>query len=204
MVPISSPKITEPKHSKVIFLSSRTLNNLRFCKESRPPPPCDVWVCVCVILVDVMRFVYFQGERNTIPNRVACGTSSITKRIGISIVMFWAISKLCNWVSSLRFCRQYSRFFGKLRASILPHETKFKVLSDMTLGQSQTFRIAQQSQCASTIGVVNPACVPDDICFQQDDSCFQPGESCSQPEDVQFLDLFFYPQSLWSLRILKK
>ena len=43
---------------------------------------------VRVMFEDVMRFVYFQGQRNTIPNLVSDGTSSITKHIGISIVCF--------------------------------------------------------------------------------------------------------------------
>ena len=59
-----------------------------------------------------------------------------------------------------------------LRASILPNETKSKALSEMSLGHFQTVRIAKQSQCASTIGFVNLACVPDAICFQPDEFLF--------------------------------
>ena len=105
------------KHCKNLSIWKSFYSQLRplnISKLNGIPTPTIWCVGVCVGWggvgdEDIMRFVYCQGERNTIPNRFAYGASSIFKHIGIAIVIFWAISKLCDRVSNLRFCRHFSQ-----------------------------------------------------------------------------------------------
>ena len=81
---------------KLFYSQLKDLNELKILNGVPAP---HHMMCVCGgrgIYGDVMRFVYFQGERNAIPNRVAYGASSIHKRIGISTVMCLVTSKLFN------------------------------------------------------------------------------------------------------------